>query len=355
MRLVSLSTCLLRLLPTITVVAAAARPSSSSYKVTPFGSARPLNSYQWNKSPQHPHQSSTISISDIRGGEVESNNVFQIASPYWSSFSKFLQEKTKLVQEKVQPALEDPRTNVWNPIKGFVEAQKQLTKERQEMVKEDPKQAAVLLFNPSRFLKIGVAAWIVAEVLYNFGFFDNPAGVGPKLQKVWKEHAEGPVSQVQSRIQVWWEGERCKGGFFHLSTYRDPSLFWERIRNFAPRYQFAFGACLGMAVSPIVWCLAVKVAKATVVVYLLSELNEYWKDNSSVGESLIEVLGFRGKGGDSFNDFLDLVREAVHSTVLYPDKFWADTKDNMQQDSSDGAPASTKQGFVLGTIVGVIV
>lgn len=364
MRLLSVSTCLFLFLCSLT--RARRLVYTSTCKVARFGLSGPLDSsYRWNSlSPKHSlYSTSTISV---RGGNVEpttttktSNTIktfSQKISPYWSSFCKLVEEKTKLVQEKVQPALDDPRTNLWDPFQSFVSKQTQVAKERQEIVvHQDPKQAASLLINPGRFLKLSIAAWIVAEVLYKFGFFDNPAGVGKTLQQVWKEHAEEPLEEVQYHVKKWWQGERGKGGFLHPSTYRDLSLLFQRIQNFAPRYQFALGACIGMAVSPIVWCLAIKAIQATVIVYVLSEVNEYWRDNSSVGDSLIEVLGFRGKGGDSINDFLDHVREGIRSTVLYPDKFWADTRESLQEDSVDGPPANTKQGFVFGTIIGVIV
>ena len=66
-------------------------------------------------------------------------------------------------------------------------------------------------------------------------------------------------------------------------------------------------------------------------------------------------LGFRGKGGDRINDMLDSVREAVRSTVLYPDKFWADVNEAFTQDDRDGLSAGTKQGLLFGIVIGVIV
>lgn len=314
-----------------------------------------------------------VSLTDIRGGNVQPSktttmttttpssssstlhNIRERVGPYWSSFSKLVQEKTKLVQEKVEPALKDPKSNIWDPLLNFVDKQKQVAQERQTIVKEDPKQAAFLVFKPSRFFKIGIAAWIVAEVLHTLGFFDNPEGVVPRLQELYKEHAEGTVQGIQYRIMDWYEDERMQGGWLNINTYRNLSLLLGRIRNMAPRYQFAIGGGLGMLVSPVVWSLAVPLTKFFLVTYFISEVNEYWKDASSVGESMIEFLGFRGKGGDRINDLLDNVREAVRSTVLYPDKFWADTKEFMTEDDSDGLSAGTKQGIVLGTIIGVIV
>jgi len=340
---------------------AAARPLATTYRVTPFGLTRRVDSfYKWNKQ-SHPHYTTTILVSNIRGGNMETpstptaNTLLERVGPYWSSFSKLVQEKTKLVQEKVEPALKDPRSNIWDPLKQFVESQKQVAKERQVMVKEDPKQAAVLLVNPARFVKIGIAAWIVAELLHQMGFFDNTAGVGPKLRKLYKEHASGHVSEVQYRLQDWWDEERSHGGWLNLQTYRQRSILSRKIRNMAPRYQFAIGGGLGMIVSPVVWILAIKTTKCFIVTYLLSEINEYWRDCSSVGESAVELIGFRGKGGDRINDFLDEVRELVRSTVVYPEKFWADTRKFMSEDDEDGVSANTKQGLLVGTIIGIIV
>lgn len=337
---------------------------AAAYKVTPFGLTRPVDYSAYPYS----HHTSTISISvleDIRGGNVEqhassstpppSTSFKERVGPYWKSFSKLVQEKTKLVQEKVEPAISDPRTNIWNPLKQFIEKQKEVAKERQVIVKQDPKQAAFLLLNPARFLKIGIAAWIVAEVLHGIGFFDNPDGVAPRLKELYKEHLDEGVSQVQYRLADWWEEERSHGGWFNLQTYQNQSLFSSKIRNMPRRYQFALGGAVGMLVSPVVWSCALKCTKFFIVTYLFSELNEYWKDSSSVGESAVEVLGFRGKGGDSINDFLEAVREAVRSTVLYPDKFWADTREVFTEDDRDGLSAGTKQGILLGGIIGVIV
>lgn len=341
---------------------AAARPFSStessrhascSCKVAPFGVTR-LENTKFQPCPEN-----TAVISDIRGGNLESSptspSLLKRAGPYWSSFSKFVSEKTKLVQEKVEPAISDPKTNLWDPLKQFVQTQKQVAQERTITVQQDPKQAAFLVFNPARFLKIGIAAWIVAEVLHGVGFFDNPEGVGPKLKEFYKEHLDEGVSQVEDRILDWWDDERSRGGWLNRHTYSSKSLLSTKIQNLPRRYQFALGGAVGMCVSPVAWILSVKIVKFFAVTYIFSEFNEYWRESSSVGESAIELLGFRGSGGDRINDFLDSVREGVRSTFFYPDKFWADIHEALTEDDRDGLSAGTKQGLLFGIVIGVIV
>ena len=167
------------------------------------------------------------------------------ASPYWNSFSKFVSEKTKLVQEKVEPAISDPKTNLWDPIKQFVQTQTQVAQERTITVQQDPKQAAFLLFNPTRFLKIGIAAWIVAEVLHGIGFFDNPEGVGPKLKELYKEHLDEGVSQVRYRVLDWWEDERSHGGWLNIHTYSINHYFRHKSSKHATTLSICAGRCNG--------------------------------------------------------------------------------------------------------------
>lgn len=336
------------------------RHASCSYKATPFGLPK-LQAIHFQPCLEN---TAVIRVFDIRGGNLEStptssgtttHTLLERAGPYWNSFSKFINEKTKLVQEKVEPAISDPKTNLWDPLKQFLRNQKQVAQERTITVQRDPKQAAVLLFSPTRFIKIGIAAWILAEVLHGIGFFDNPEGVGPKLKELYREHLDVGVNQVRYRVLDWWDEERDHGGWLNIHTYKNKSILSSKVQQLPRRYQFALGGAIGMILSPVAWILSIKITKFFAITYIFSELNEYWRDSSSVGESAIEVLGFRGKGGDRINDFLDSVREGVRSTILYPEKFWEDINEVFTKDDRDGLSAGTKKGLLFGIVIGVIV
>jgi hypothetical protein len=286
-------------------------------------------------------------VNCIRGGGG-TENFFQVASPYWSSFSKLVQEKSKLVQEKVDGTLLDS-------IKNFVEKQGKAAMERHETLVNEPEEALELL-NVLRILKLGAAAWIVAELLHQLGCFQNSSGVVPKIAQIWKEHAEGPIADIKYRIQMWWMEERHYGGLFYSSTWKDPSLLLSKFRNLPQRYQFAVGAGTGMIISPILWSMAMRAFKVMGCVYLFAELNEYWRTTSSIGESVVELLGFRGSVGENINEFLETIRDAVRYTMSNPTSLWVEAQEGLQNYAPGvGIPATAKQGFLLGTIVGVIV
>jgi hypothetical protein len=286
-------------------------------------------------------------VTRIRGGGTE--NVFQIVSPYWSCFSKLVQEKSKLVQEKVEDG------TLLDSFKHFAKNQGKAAKERHEALVNEP-EGSLELLNGGRIVKLGVAAWIIAELLHQLGCFQNTSGVVPQIAKVWKEHAEGPIDEIKYRVNVWWTEERQYGGLFHSSTWQDPSLLLSKFRNLPQRYQFAVGAGTGMILSPILWSVAMRAFKLMGCVYLFAELNEHWRSTSSIGESVVELVGFRGSTGETMNEFLETFRDAIRYTVNNPTSLWAEAQEGLQDNSPGvGLPAAVKQGFLLGTIVGFFV
>jgi hypothetical protein len=330
MRLFVVSTCLLWLLPV----------AVAKDVVVPFRfSTRLDTTFSASLRKQPP-------VTCIRGGGAD---VFQVVSPYWSSFSKLVKEKTKLVQQKVEDG------SFWESLRKFVEKQGKAAKERHQTLQEEPEEALELL-NVGRIMKLGVTAWILAELLHHLGCFDNPSGVGPKLAEVWKEHAEGPVAEIKHRIKMWWTEERRYGGLFHFSTYQDSSLLLAKFQGLPRRYQFAVGAGTGMILSPILWSVAMRAVKIIGCVYLFAELNEHWKATSPIGESVVELMGFRGSGGENINELLETIRDFVHCTVSNPTSLWVEAQEGLRDYAPGvGMPASAKQGFLLGTIIGVIV
>jgi hypothetical protein len=260
-----------------------------------------------------------------------------------------VQEKSKLVQEKVEDG------TLLDTIKHFAKNQGKAAKERHETLVNEPEEALELL-NVGRIVKLGAAAWIIAELLHQLGCFQNSSGFVPKIAQVWKEHAEGPVDEIKYRIHMWWMEERQYGGIFHSSTWQDPSLLLTKFRNLPQRYQFAVGAGTGMILSPILWSVAMRAFKIMGCVYLFAELNDHWRSTSSIGESVVEMVGFRGSTGENMNEFLETIRDAVRYTVNNPTSLWVEAQEGLQDYAPGvGIPASVKQGFLLGTIVGFIV
>ena len=258
------------------------------------------------------------SLRSIRGGAGGDDNIFQLVSPYWTSFSR-------LVQEKVEPAVKDPKTffqQQGQAVKSFVQRQSKAAKERHDYIGENPQEAVVGLLGVGRIVKLSLAAWILAELLYQAGFFNNTDGLAPKLKQAWREHAEGPVSEVRYRIQEWWYQERLKGGILNWGTWREPSLLLDKIRTLPSRYQFAVGAGSGMILSPLIWSMTGRVFKSGVIVYLFAELNEYWRENSCKGDSIVEVCGFKGKAGEA-GEFCCCVTEwpRDYSVIINADLF----------------------------------
>jgi hypothetical protein len=217
-------------------------------------------------------------------------------------------------------------------LKSKIDSSTIETKGKVSQCTNTPSLGVVLL--PFRLLKLSVAAWVLAEILDQFGILNEytPSILKSQFHRVWYD--------VQPKFhRVWYDVQpKVQAGHEKLGQWWSTTT-QERLPGMPPKYQFAIGASLGMIASPLLATVTFSLWQPAVLLYGLSELNAHFKAKGKL--HLGAILG-NGKGGEnlvaSLESLLDRVRQWVRGCFLE-----APTSGALLDTSGGGNP-----GYCLG-------
>lgn len=278
----------------------------------------------------------------VRGG---GGDIFSDLAPLFA-------QVTRVVQTHVEPILKDPNGRILQPLREFAKQRAEETKRRQARYRSNPPQAlGFAVLSPTRIVRMGVTAMILAELLDYLGALDDPRAAKKRVVNAFKTNANVPT--LQRRTQNWWKGARRRGGLLHVQTWSSTSSVTNHLATWQPKHQFAIGAGGGLMLTHLFWCVAHHALKTGVVIYTLSELNALIKQQS--GQSVSERFGTT-KFGAKVEIGLEDVRGAVRSAAKDPAHLVETIPNLVGRYVPDvGLPQGTKTGFMAGLVVGIVI